>query len=606
MDYVDFQIEVGAGQGGEYPIHVRSEFGETDGTFRLPFDTLALQNRLQSLQIALLRSATASRRVASPEEEVVQQFGRELFESLLKEGPIRGRFEATRDGAWQRDAGMRVTLRIVPPEIAALPWEYLYDPERGDFLALSITTPLVRNIPLARPMRPLTVQMPLRVLGMIAASADLPNLDAAKERQRLDIAMKPLVDRGLVEFEWLPSGTWRDLQQWLLKGPWHVFHFIGHGGFDRIQGEGFVYLTDENGRASRMPATGLGRLLGDHDPLRLAVLNACEGARADDVDVFSSTAAVLVQRGTPGVVAMQYEITDRAAIEFSRSFYGAVVEGMPIDAALAVARKSISLEIPGTLEWGTPALFLRASNGVLFDLAPSKRPRTVKPAATREPSRPSPESPPPPADLPADLPTFLPAPPLAPLLAAEPVADAPSTPSPTTAPSAAVAPVTLPAPVPTTVPSLAAIFGPALASFLRQALSTAGGGFVATLVGAVVVGLAGLWLGVGAVYLRATSEGGGTDWEKAAFIAGGLGLWIGAAAGAYLGPRLRHHPSAGRTAIIFSLIVLVASLLDKSGYDPISIPGVDGTRDVVTLMFLSVIAVAVPALLARRLALWRS
>jgi hypothetical protein len=108
--------------------------------------------------------------------------------------------------------------------------------------------------------------------------------------------------------------------------------------------------------------------------MRLVILNSCEGSRGDNVDVFSSTAAVLVRRGTPGVVAMQYPITDRAAIEFSRSFYGAIVAGTPIDTAISVARQSISLEIPGTLEWGTPTLYLRAPDGVLFELPPLDEP----------------------------------------------------------------------------------------------------------------------------------------------------------------------------------------------------------------------------------------
>ena len=168
----------------------------------------------------------------------------------------------------------------------------------------------------------------------------------------------------------MTTGTWRELQAALLEGPWHIFHFIGHGGFDELRGEGFVFIPDESGRATRLSSTGLGRLLGDHDPMRLAILNSCEGARGDAIDVFSSTAATVVQRGTPGVVAMQYQITDRAAIEFSRSFYTAIAGGVPIDAGLAVARKSISLEIPGTLEWGTPVLFMRAHDGVLFEVAP--------------------------------------------------------------------------------------------------------------------------------------------------------------------------------------------------------------------------------------------
>jgi hypothetical protein len=106
------------------------------------------------------------------------------------------------------------------------------------------------------------------------------------------------------------------------------------------------------------------------------------------MDVFSSTAATLVRRGTPAVVAMQYEITDDAAIEFSRSFYEALADGMAVDAALAEARKGVALAIPNTLEWGTPVLYMRSPDGVLFKLGgrrSRRAPPTPTPVATSEP-----------------------------------------------------------------------------------------------------------------------------------------------------------------------------------------------------------------------------
>ena len=84
-------------------------------------------------------------------------------------------------------------------------------------------------------------------------------------------------------------------------------------------------------------------------------------------DIISSTAATLVRRGIPAVVAMQYEITDRAAIELARAFYEALAEGYPVDAAIAEARKAISLAVANSVEWGTPVLYMRSPDGVLFE-----------------------------------------------------------------------------------------------------------------------------------------------------------------------------------------------------------------------------------------------
>jgi len=147
---------------------------------------------------------------------------------------------------------------------------------------------------------------------------------------------------------------------------WHILHFIGHGGFDAETEEGAIALADEVGRKDLLRATSLARLLDDHYPLRLAFLNSCEGARGSESDAFSSTAATLVRRGVPAVVAMQYEVTDKAAIEFSRDFYEAMADGLPVDAAVAEARTAVSMR--SALEWGTPVLYMRSPDGRIFDV----------------------------------------------------------------------------------------------------------------------------------------------------------------------------------------------------------------------------------------------
>jgi tetratricopeptide (TPR) repeat protein len=98
------------------------------------------------------------------------------------------------------------------------------------------------------------------------------------------------------------------------------------------------------------------------------LLNSCEGARGSEHDAFSSTAASLVRPGIPAVLANQYEISDEAAVEFSRAFYEAVADGLPLDAAVAGARTSLKIELGDTLEWGTPVLYMRSPDGRIFDI----------------------------------------------------------------------------------------------------------------------------------------------------------------------------------------------------------------------------------------------
>ncbi len=92
------------------------------------------------------------------------------------------------------------------------------------------------------------------------------------------------------------------------------------------------------------------------------------GAQGSSQDRFASTAATLVRSGIPAVIAMQHAITDRAAIEFSQTFYESLADGLPVDGAVSEARKAIRLGVTNTLEWGTPVLYSRAVDGRLFDV----------------------------------------------------------------------------------------------------------------------------------------------------------------------------------------------------------------------------------------------
>jgi hypothetical protein len=365
-DYLDFELEICEGGPRRYSISVRSPAGEAQGQMRFPFDEWELRDRLQALEIALLRSGGTRRRIASPEEHTVQDFGKGLFESLLV-GDVRTRYEMSLGEARRQGKGLRLKLRIQPSELAVLPWEFLYDARRDRYPSLSSNTPLVRYLDLSQPVEPLAVSPPLKVLGMVTNPLGLEPLDVEHEKRLVEEAIKGLREAGLLELTWLEGQTWRHLQRAMRLGPWHVFHFVGHGGFDPATEEGALALSDDEGRMRLLRARGLAELLDDHYPLRMVFLNSCEGARGSESDAFSSTAATLVRRGVPAVVAMQYEITDNAAIEFSRDFYDALADGLPVDAAVTEARAAVSMD--SALEWGTPVLYMHAPDGRVFDVA---------------------------------------------------------------------------------------------------------------------------------------------------------------------------------------------------------------------------------------------
>jgi len=60
-------------------------------------------------------------------------------------GEVRSRYDVSCERAAQREQGLRLKLRIQAPELAVLPWEFLYDPRQAEYICLSRNTPLVRD-----------------------------------------------------------------------------------------------------------------------------------------------------------------------------------------------------------------------------------------------------------------------------------------------------------------------------------------------------------------------------------------------------------------------------------------------------------------------------
>ena len=136
-------------------------------------------------------------------------------------------------------------------------------------------------------------------------------------------------------------------------------------------------FADEFGTAQAVGADKLAAILRDHRTLRLAVLNACEGARAGQADLFAGTAQTLTRQGVPAVVAMQFPVTDGAAIAFAEGFYEAVaVDTRPLDAATTTGRLRM-LTGPDTTEWATPVLCTAAADTRVFTMAPSRLPEVI-------------------------------------------------------------------------------------------------------------------------------------------------------------------------------------------------------------------------------------
>lgn len=360
--YLDFDLNI-EGAGGKYKAHVlESPAGEAQSDFSGPFSDL----ELEVFYLRIGRPRQGVRRLDSPEMLLAKQYGGKLFEAVFA-GDVYTCFVSSLATAQAQEKGLRIRLRLNSPEMTALPWEFLYHTRRSQFLALSIETPIVRYLEAAQPPRLQMVKPPLNMVAMISSPRDYPMLDVEREWQQLKEALAELEQRGLIRLERLDQASLAALQRRLRQGDVHILHFIGHGRYDVEAGDGLLLFEDEEDRGRPLNGNYLGTLLHNHHSLRLVTLNACEGARASQEDQFSGVAQSLVSQGVPAVIAMQFEITDQAAIGFASEFYGALADGYAVDAALVEARTAIFAQ-GNDIEWGTPVIFTRSPDGRIFDL----------------------------------------------------------------------------------------------------------------------------------------------------------------------------------------------------------------------------------------------
>jgi len=357
---VEFELTFVAGAANDrhYTVEASSEIGRATADLVL-LDEQALEERLAMVEEAVSMSSATTIMRSRPTviERPVRRFGEELFNQVFRD-EVGAQFRQLRERSRVRGHDLHVVIHAGTPALARIPWELMWDPVRRDYLALRCS--VLRRSDATTTVDPPEVDGPLRLLVVAANPVDYPSLDIEGEQVRLMEALGPLVDSGRVEVTWLEGDRWDDLRR-ELRGDtqWDVLHFIGHGGFDPGRQEGFLALVGSDTKAAPLLATDLARLLETQVRLRLVVLNACHSARPASDDQYASTAATLVRDGVPGVVAMQYAVSDEAASVFAMTLYKELAEGLPLARAVTGGRLAITRHSAETLEWATPVVYLR-------------------------------------------------------------------------------------------------------------------------------------------------------------------------------------------------------------------------------------------------------
>lgn len=358
-------------------------FPDGDGGYRC---SLTVGSQSKSARIELSRGDVAPGRIYDDVVEqlssagsgvrrpaMVPEVGAALFEALFP-GPLRSFLERTRERFEGRP--LRLLFRLDPESrsrafLSSLPWEWLYWRERQDFLSLNRRSPVVRYVEVDAPPPPTCASGRLRVLVITSERSPAPPILA--ELEKIETA---LADHPTIDVELLRGVSLAALREAFEGEGFHVVHFIGHGLYARQKASAHIVLEDDQGWPYPLSGEDLAQTLRDFTMLRLVFFNSCDTARSDESGArpFAGVAHAMLQNGVPAVVAMQFPISHGAATAFSERLYYALAEGDGIDAAVAEGRQAIHAQRPGSIEWGTPVLFVRTTDLEIL-ARPGKPPR---------------------------------------------------------------------------------------------------------------------------------------------------------------------------------------------------------------------------------------
>jgi CHAT domain-containing protein/tetratricopeptide (TPR) repeat protein len=239
--------------------------------------------------------------------------GRALYDLLV--APIAGRIASDR------------TLILETDEpIADLPFEALVDPQGRYFSETHslVYSPGLYVLAKLRPAAPITASRSALVVGPPNSSSDYrPLPDATREAE--NIAARFFSARLLLGKAATVGNVERDMSDAV------VFHFAGHARSSAGQ-VGLVLAKADAAQSPLLTSAGLAMY---RPKLQLAVLSACTTERNDAGA--DSLSQALLHAGVPHVIAARWNVDSAATTAFMEHFYGALLTGESVAAALQVA-----------------------------------------------------------------------------------------------------------------------------------------------------------------------------------------------------------------------------------------------------------------------------
>ncbi|NQE04732.1 Photosystem I assembly protein Ycf3 [ANME-1 cluster archaeon GoMg1] len=319
-------------------------------SFGLRTDELKVTESLRHIEEQAVR--------AQAKETSHIEFGRGLYTKVFG-GELGKYFKKCLDEAEKCGAGLRISLRFDEnaQEIAALPWEFIYD---SDFLSTNRKT-LISRLPVGvNRVISSPLESMLRMLVVVSSPNDptITPLNTELEQEVILEAVDRLQREHRMDVDFTEDASFETIESYLNEKDYHIVHFTGHGKYDKEEGKGYLILETEDDRARAVKNSAIADLLAGRS-VRLVVLSACQSGKVSNKEAYADLASILVKKNIPAVVAMQYPILDTSATKFASVFYHAISSGKPVDLALTEARIVLkNSEKSNGIDFATPVLYL--------------------------------------------------------------------------------------------------------------------------------------------------------------------------------------------------------------------------------------------------------
>lgn len=346
-DPANLEIVIRRRDAQQYLIDFAFDYVGSDAVVRpLPRQPTLVQFDLEQLRSLTLDAAA---------------YGRALSAMLFAAPAAREAFTAARATAEAQHLQLRVRIAISPdaPELHALRWECLFDPDGRTMLALSERILLSRYIASTdwRQIR-LRARTPLRALVVIAAPTNLASYGLAPippDDQRDAVAALSPLQTTLLS---TPADTTLAAIMHHLRDGYDILYLVCHG---RMRDQHpYLVLSNERGEAAFVSGTAFAdRIDALTQRPRLIVLASCRSAADNEHAALVALGPQLAEGGVPAVLAMQGNVLQTTVHTLMPVFFRELQRDGQIDRALAVARTNVR----DLADAWAPALFMRLKSG---------------------------------------------------------------------------------------------------------------------------------------------------------------------------------------------------------------------------------------------------